>query len=54
MDQGNTLTHSRNCYFAVWGNFWAYSYFWCKIWRHILAWGPQFPIKVTKLCIYLV
>jgi len=24
------------------------SYFRCKIWHHILAWRPKFPIKVTK------
>jgi len=24
------------------------TYFRCKIWRHILAWRPRFPIKPIK------
>jgi len=48
MKRKNRLAHSQNWLF--WRVF---SYFWCKIWRHILALQARFPIKATTFCFYL-
>jgi len=48
-ERDSTLEH----YFEVWGYFLVLSYFWCKIWHHILALQPWFPVKVMMFRTYL-
>jgi len=39
--------------FGGFGGLGVFSYFRCKIWRHILPWRPWFPIRATKFRAYL-
>jgi len=41
-------SHTILRYFGVWGTFGLFSYFWCKIWHHILARRPTYPTKVKN------
>jgi len=44
----NRLTHYFGLFWGFGAIFGVFSYFRCKIWRHILAQRLQFPVKVTK------
>jgi len=52
MKQAASLNTARH-YFALSGGLGLFNYFRYKIWRHILARRPRFPIKVTKFRAYL-
>ena len=53
-ERNNRLAQSTNCCCGriLWGRG-VFSYFRCKIWRHILAQRSRFATKVTKFCAYL-
>jgi len=44
----NMHTNIRWAILGIGTTFGLFNYFWCKMWCHILALWPRFPIKLTK------